>query len=187
MPGLSQTSTITTSSTARATFETEPLSYGQMRERIDRIAGHFPWLVYLSADGQLLGYCYAHPWKEKAAYRYTLETTVYLSAGSTGKGVGTQLMRHLVQQCRRQGYRALIACITEGNLASDALHRKLGFRPVSRFEKVGTKFGRPLGENAPLSSPPLFPPPFPAPLSGPSLRAFAPPGAPGRPCYSSPL
>ena len=104
-----------------ATFETEPL-------RVE--------------EDEVVGYCYAHTWKEKAAYKYTLETTVYLSPRYKGKGIGRQLMERLIEECRAGGYHALIACITEGNEASYSLHEKLGFRKVSHFEKVGLKFGR---------------------------------------------
>lgn len=124
-----------------ATFETEPLREEDMRIRIAEITAHFPYFVY-EQEGEIVGYCYAHPWKQRAAYRHTLETTVYLARGNEGKGIGKALMQRLIEECRRDGYRALIACITEGNAASDALHLKLGFRQVSHFEKVGLKFGR---------------------------------------------
>ena len=62
-----------------------------MRSRITEISAHFPYFVY-EVDNKVVGYCYAHPWKERAAYRYTLETTVYLSPERTGKGIGKQLM-----------------------------------------------------------------------------------------------
>ena len=123
------------------TFETEPLREETMRSRIAEISSRYPYFVYEAEDG-ILGYCYAHPWKEKAAYKYTLETTIYLSPRCTGKGIGKQLMRKLVEECRLRGYRALIACITEGNEASNSLHLKLGFKRVSHFEKVGLKLGR---------------------------------------------
>ena len=80
-------------------------------------------------------------WKERAAYRHTLETTVYLAPGYEGKGIGRELMERLIEECRRDGYRALIACVTEGNVVSDALHLRLGFKKVSHFKKVGLKFG----------------------------------------------
>lgn len=124
-----------------ATFETEPVSETEMHSRISEISSHFPYLVY-EADGEVAGYCYAHTWKERAAYKYTLETTVYLSPRYQGKGIGRQLMARLIDECHMAGYHALIACITEGNEASNRLHLKLGFRQVSRFEKVGIKFGR---------------------------------------------
>jgi L-amino acid N-acyltransferase YncA len=125
------------------TFETEPLTVEKMRERIADISEHFPYFVY-ETDGHIDGYCYVHQWKERAAYRYTVETTIYLSSTCQHKGIGTQLLTHLIETCRQRGYHALIACITEGNEASYALHRKLGFKQVSHFEKVGMKFGRKL-------------------------------------------
>lgn len=125
-----------------ATFDTEPLSDRQMFSRLEAIVGRRPGYVSLSEAGEFQGYAYAHPWKEKAAYRYTLETTIYLAPRFVGQGIGRALLSHLVEGCRREGYRSLIACITQGNVASEVLHRKMGFRPVSRFVQVGTKFGR---------------------------------------------
>ena len=124
-----------------ATFDTEPVLEEEMRTRIAEISSRFPYFVY-EENQEITGYCYAHTWKEKAAYKYTLETTVYLSPRYKGKGIGRQLMERLIEECRAGGYHALIACITEGNEASYSLHEKLGFRKVSHFEKVGLKFGR---------------------------------------------
>ena len=123
-----------------ATFETEPLREEDMRNRIAGIAVRFPYFVY-EEEGKVVGYCYAHLWKERAAYRHTLETTVYLAPGYEGKGIGRELMERLIEECRRDGYRALIACVTKGNVVSDALHLRLGFKKVSHFKKVGLKFG----------------------------------------------
>lgn len=123
------------------TFETEPVRKEEMRSRITGIVSHFPYFVY-ETEGKIAGYCYAHAWKERAAYRHTLETTVYLASEYQGKGIGKQLMQTLINECRHRGYHALIACITEGNEASNSLHQKLGFKQVSHFEKVGLKFDR---------------------------------------------
>ncbi len=123
------------------TFETEPLCEEEMRTRMGGILDHYPYFVY-EEDGKVVGFCYAHPWKERAAYRYTLETTVYLSSSHVGKGLGRSLMERLINECRNCGYKALIACITAENEASVALHTKLDFEKVSHFEKVGLKFGR---------------------------------------------
>ena len=67
-----------------ATFDTEPVQEEEMRARIAEISSRFPYFVY-EEDKEITGYCYAHTWKERSAYRYTLETTVYLSPGHTGK------------------------------------------------------------------------------------------------------
>lgn len=122
-------------------FEVEPLTEAAMRERIDAIASEFPYLVW-EEQGTILGYCYAHPWKERAAYGRTLETTIYLAPDAKGSGIGTKLMRRLIDECRSVGYRALIACITADNEESVCFHQRLGFQKVSHFKSVGMKFGR---------------------------------------------
>lgn len=125
-----------------ATFDTHLVTEREMRKRIARLSTQYPYFV-CEAEGRIAGYCYAHPWKEKPAYAHTWETTVYLSAAYAGQGLGRSLMQTLIEECRRRGCRVLIACITEGNEASCALHERLGFRQVSsRFEQVGLKFGR---------------------------------------------
>lgn len=122
-----------------ATFDTQPLELEEMQSRIIQLSANYPYFVY-ETDGVVAGYCYAHAWKEKAAYKFTLETTVYISPQYIGKGIGKQLMQSLIEECRKEGYHALIACITEGNEVSNLLHTKLGFKQVSHFEKVGLKF-----------------------------------------------
>ena len=123
------------------TFETHPVSENEMERRIFDIASRYPYLVCETGQG-VVGYAYAHTWKEKAAYDKTWETTVYLSPQYQGKGMGKQLMDRLIDECRKQGCHVLIACITAENEGSIAFHRKLGFKQVSCFEKVGVKFGR---------------------------------------------
>lgn len=125
-------------------FETEPVLASEMRERIAAISSRFPYFV-CEHDGQVVGYCYAHLWKERAAYAHTFETTIYVASDCRGQSIGTKLMRHLIDACRKQGARVLIACITDGNKPSVAMHAKLGFKQVSQFEKVGMKFGQELG------------------------------------------
>ncbi len=126
------------------TFEVQPLTVEEMAERIREISARFPYFVY-EEDGRVLGYCYAHLWKERAAYSKTLETTVYLHKDATHRGIGSLMVNHLVDLCRDEGYHALIACITEGNEASVKMHEKLGFRQVSEYKEVGRKFGEWLG------------------------------------------
>ena len=123
------------------TFDTEPVSIGAMQTQISELSAHYPYFVY-ELDGQVVGYCYAHPWKRHAAYGHTYETTIYLAPGYDGRGFGRMLMEALIEACRQTGCHALIACITADNTASFALHERLGFRAVSHFEQVGYKFGR---------------------------------------------
>ena len=84
------------------TFETEAVSEAEMYVRISEISSHYPYFVY-EVDGRVVGYCYAHAWKERAAYKYTLETAVYLSPEYSGKGIGKQLMQRLIGECRKEG------------------------------------------------------------------------------------
>ena len=126
-----------------ATFETEQLTVDDMTQRMKRLASH-PFYVW--DDGSsVVAYCYAHPWKERAAYANTFETTVYVAPDSWRKGIGRALMMRLIDECGSRGIHALIACITAGNDGSIALHRQLGFEEVSFFKEVGNKFNRWLG------------------------------------------
>ena len=124
-----------------ATFDTDPVSESAMWEKVSQIAAKYPCWVEEEA-GEVIGYCYAHPWKEKAAYQTTLETTIYLSPEYTGKSIGRRMMEHLIADCRERGFHALVACITADNVGSCHLHEQLGFRKASHFEQVGQKFHR---------------------------------------------
>lgn len=122
-------------------FETTPLTVKQMGERITEISRLFPYFVY-EIDGRVAGYAYVHKWKERAAYSNTLETTIYLDRNVKHKGIGTELMRRIICECRNCGFRVLIACITGENSESIEFHKSLGFSKASLFHNVGEKFGR---------------------------------------------
>lgn len=122
-------------------FETEPVSVGEMTRRMEEFTASYPYIVCV-ADGRVAGYCYAHPWKSRAAYAGTLETTIYLDPDFTRRGIGLALMERLIDDCRKAGFDSLIACITGGNEASCRMHERLGFRQASCFKAVGRKFGR---------------------------------------------
>lgn len=124
-----------------ATFEVEPLSRLEMSRRIEDVSSRYPYLV-CEADGAVCGFCYAHQWKDRAAYERTWETTVYVAGASVGRGVGKRLVARLIEECRSAGAHALVACITGGNESSIHMHQGLGFRQVSHFSQVGVKFGR---------------------------------------------
>ena len=123
------------------TFEIEPISVREMQKRISDIASSFPYFVY-EDEGRVAGYAYVHRWKERAAYAHTLETTVYLNPDIRHSGIGTALMQHIINECRTQGYKVLIACVTAENSDSLEFHRHLGFTQASLFHNVGEKFGR---------------------------------------------
>lgn len=126
------------------TFEIEPVSVEEMSSRIAGFSVEYPYLVY-EEGGEVLGYAYAHRWKERAAYAQTLETTIYLRPDVRNRGLGSLLLDQLISECRNLNVHALIACITEGNKASIALHLRKGFQQVACFHQVGRKFDQWLG------------------------------------------
>lgn len=123
------------------TFDTEKYDRNGMQKKLTPILGKYPAFVGIE-NGNIIGYCYAHEWKEKAAYRHTAEVTIYLRPEHTRRGYGSHLMQHLIKACRAQGLHNLIACITWPNENSTAFHEKMGFKQVSHFKGVGFKFGR---------------------------------------------
>lgn len=121
-------------------FEIKSISEEEMRGRILRFSADYPFLVDETDEG-IRGYCYAHPWKERAAYCRSWESTVYLHRACIGQGIGRRLMQELISRCRAAGCHTLVACITGDNTISRAFHQRLGFTQVSRFREVGCKFG----------------------------------------------
>jgi phosphinothricin acetyltransferase len=97
----------------------------------------------VQAAGTVCGYAYASPWRPKPAYRYTVEDTVYISPGYTGRGLGSALLAGLLAGCAEAGAHQVIAVIADtGSDASAALHRRFGFVPAGRLSEVGRKHGR---------------------------------------------
>jgi L-amino acid N-acyltransferase YncA len=124
------------------TFEEAPIDAATMAARLQETAASaLPWLVVEYA-GAVAGYAYASKWKGRCAYRHSVESTVYLDAAQTGRGLGTQLYTALLDVLRARTLHAVIGGIALPNAASVALHEKLGFRKVAHFEEVGFKFGR---------------------------------------------
>jgi phosphinothricin acetyltransferase len=113
-----------------------------MRRRMDDVfAASLPWLV-AESDGHIRGYAYATKWKARSAYRFSVETTVYLADGLGRQGLGSRLYEELFRLLKKQGIHAAIGGIALPNDASVALHEKLGMRKVAHFEQVGFKFGK---------------------------------------------
>lgn len=123
-----------------ATFEIEPLTVSEMRQRMVKIMQDAPYLV-LEEKGKVVGYSYVHPWHERAAYALSYEVTIYLRHGFEGNGRGSILMKRLIEESRKKGIHALIACITAENQVSRRFHEAFGFRQVSSFKEVGRKAG----------------------------------------------
>jgi L-amino acid N-acyltransferase YncA len=130
--------------TAPATFEEEPPSPAEIAARVEAIhAAGLPWRVATDPQGALLGYAYAAPYRTRSAYRYTLESSVYVAPQSVGLGLGAALMREVIDGCAELGYRQMLAVIGDSaNTASIALHASLGFTMVGVHREVGFKFGR---------------------------------------------
>jgi L-amino acid N-acyltransferase YncA len=123
------------------TFEESPVSEANMAQRITDVTLRLPWLVW-ETDGAIVGYAYAAPWKARAAYRHSVESSVYLAPQATGRGLGSQLYAALIAELRQRGLHCVIGGAALPNPASVSLHEKLGFRKVAEFPQVGFKFGR---------------------------------------------
>jgi phosphinothricin acetyltransferase len=122
-------------------FELEPPSLGEMRDRIRSLRGRLPWIV--CAEGpEIRGYAYADRFRTRAAYQWSAEVTVYVSPAWQRRGVGQALYTSLLEGLRLLGYRSAFAGIALPNPASVALHETLGFRPAGIFRAAGFKLGR---------------------------------------------
>lgn len=125
------------------TFEEAAVSEAEMASRIAEVrSAGLPWLVAEDEAGVVLGHAYASKWKGRCAYRFAVETTVYLDATAHGRGMGRRLYERLLAMLREAGMHVAIGGIALPNPASIALHEKLGFRKVGQFEEVGFKLGR---------------------------------------------
>jgi L-amino acid N-acyltransferase YncA len=129
------------------TFDETPLSLRETRSKFQHLKKlGMPYLVAESPSQQILGYAYVYPWKEKAAYRFTVENSIYLRAASTGKGLGKVLMGELITRSKEAGLKEIIAVIADkGAEASIKMHQDFGFKEIGRMGKVGFKFERWLG------------------------------------------
>jgi phosphinothricin acetyltransferase len=123
------------------TFEEEVVAEPEMARRISAATAGLPWLVW-EHEGAVEGYAYATPWKARSAYRFAVESTVYLSRSSVRHGIGTRLYEALIAELRARGMHCVIGGIALPNPASVAFHERLGFTKVAQFLEVGWKFGR---------------------------------------------
>ena len=129
------------------TFDETPMTLAALRKKYQGVVDRgYPFIVAQNPGGQILGYAYVTPWREKAAYRFTVESSIYLGPASTGKGLGKVLLAELIARSKAAGAKEMIAVIADkGADASIELHRKYGFKDIGHMGKVGFKFGRWLG------------------------------------------
>lgn len=114
----------------------------EIAARIERVLGAgLPYLVAMQ-DDEVVGYAYAAPWHARVAYRFSVETSIYLAPERHGQGIGTRLYDTLLELVKQAGIHAAIGGITLPNAASVALHERLGFRKAAHYEQVGFKLGR---------------------------------------------
>jgi len=123
------------------TFEEHAISADEMRQRITETLTVLPWLVWVE-DDSILGFAYASKWKGRCAYRYAVESTLYLADGWNGRGIGTRLYLALLDELRLRKLHTVMGGIAMPNPASVALHQKLGFEQIAHFREVGWKFGK---------------------------------------------
>ena len=123
-------------------FETVAPDEATVRGRLGDVTQRYPWLVAVSAEEKVLGYAYAGKHRERAAYRWSVDFTVYLAPAAKRRGLGTKLYTALGAICRNLGYYRAFAGITLPNEASVRLHEKVGFRPIGVYQRVGFKLGK---------------------------------------------
>ncbi len=129
--------------TSLATFEETPPSVDVMlTRRRSAVDSGAPYLV-AEADGDVVGYAYAVAYHARSAYRFTVEDSVYVAEGMHNRGVGSALLRVLVERCEAGPWRQMVAVVGDSaNAGSIGLHRRFGFELVGVLTSVGYKFGR---------------------------------------------
>lgn len=126
---------------ARVSFEETAPDADEMARRLrGDVPGFHPWFV-AEEDGRILGYAASSPFRTRPAYRWTVETGIYLAPDATGRGLGRRLLSPLLELLERQGYVAAIGAIALPNDASVALHEALGFTYAGTYRGVGFKLG----------------------------------------------
>ncbi|OJU17718.1 MAG: hypothetical protein BGN88_00250 [Clostridiales bacterium 43-6] len=127
--------------TTWVTFETEVPDVEEIRRRVETYHFQLGFPYYVAEQGgETVGYAYAHPFHERAAFRYTAETSVYVKQGFEGSGIGTKLYQVVLNDLKQSGFHKVIAILGYPNEASKRFHEKLGFRETGVLHEVGYKF-----------------------------------------------
>jgi phosphinothricin acetyltransferase len=125
-----------------ASYELEPPTADDTAAKIERITSRvWPFLVAVE-EGKVVGYAYAEQLRDRPAYRFTCENSIYVRADRLGRGIGKLLLTRLCHRCEALGFRQMVAVIGGAEPASIGLHESCGFQVVGRLSSVGWKKGR---------------------------------------------
>ena len=122
-------------------FELAAPDAAEMARRIDKLWPAHPWIV-AEEEGVVIGYAYGSPYRERKAYQWAVEVTVYLAEAARGKGLGRKLYEMLMELLTRQGFTKAYGVVTLPNPASAALHEAVGFAPFAVYRDIGFKNGQ---------------------------------------------
>jgi len=126
-----------------ASYETEPPDLAEMESRFAKVTGAgWPWLVLREEGGAVLGYAYLTQFRDRAAYRYVCENSIYIRHDQRGRGLGRKLLEALLAEAERAGFRQMVAMIGGAEPGSIGLHAAAGFVHAGRLQAIGRKQGR---------------------------------------------
>ena len=124
------------------TFEIDELTSKDMELRIEKtLNSGYPFIVY-EEDGEVKGYAYVKKWRERASYRNTLETSVYVDKSMKNNGIGRELYKVLIKECEEIGAHVLIGVLSDTNSISKKFHENIGFKKTGHFKEVANKFDK---------------------------------------------
>jgi len=129
------------------TFDEQTMQLKQWEEKLEYLNKQkLPFIVAQTETGEVLGFAYVAPWRQKSAYRTTVEDSIYLRAAATGKRIGTKLLEELLALSKQAGVKEVVAVISDSGAESSVrLHEQFGFKKQGHLAKVGFKFDRWLG------------------------------------------
>jgi phosphinothricin acetyltransferase len=129
------------------TFDEQTMQSNHWEEKLEYLNKQkLPFIVAQTETGEILGFAYVAPWRQKSAYRRTVEDSIYLRAAATGKRIGTKLLEELLFLSKQAGVKEVVAVISDSGAESSVrLHEQFGFKKQGHLAKVGFKFDRWLG------------------------------------------
>jgi L-amino acid N-acyltransferase YncA len=129
------------------TFDEQPMEPSAWVEKLKNVKElDLPFLVAISDSGEILGFAYLAPWRQKSAYRRTVENTIYLKHSAVGQGIGPALLAELLLLGKEAGIKEVVAVISDSEAdTSIKMHKQFGFKKVGQLPGVGNKFNRWLG------------------------------------------